>query len=62
MNLNQVKKDLDNGVLLSRSTVHKVVEAALQLQEAMQEIEKSGDDALVISDRAWRCLSAVEAL
>lgn len=40
MNIEQVKADLDNNVIVSRQTWHKLVEAALMMQEAIQKVAK----------------------
>ena len=37
MNIEQIKTDMTNGVMVSRFTVAKLVEAALMMQEALEE-------------------------
>lgn len=44
MNIEQIKADLDNNVIVSRQTWHKLVEAALIMQQSLKQI--GHDDAL----------------
>lgn len=55
MDIQQVKKDLDNGMIVSRETWIKVLEAALIQQAALVKIEEGaseGDDAFCVAHKA----------
>ena len=41
MNLQQVQFDLDNGIMLSRITVRKLVEAGLMMQSALKAVDNT---------------------
>ena len=59
MNIEQIKADLDNNVIVSRQTWHKLVEAALMMETLLWGISRSSEDR---SADAEECLNKVEAL
>lgn len=65
MNIEQIKADLDNNVIVSRQTGHKLVEAALMMRNDLTLIAFEGDDGITVhrsSERADSVLDKVEAL
>lgn len=60
MNIEQVKKDLDERMIISPITYRKLVEAALMMQEYLNSIQcySNGRDSITASE----ALEAVEAL
>ena len=59
MNIEQIKADLDNNVIVSRQTWHKLVEAALMMQVTMKECVEWPRYA---SEKCEETLAKVEAL
>lgn len=64
MNIEQIKADLNNNVIVSRETWHKLVEAALIMQADLLQISTKGLQvgALECEISAQVCLERVEAL
>lgn len=62
MNIEQIKADLDNNVIVSRQTWHKLVEAALTMQNVLAVVEEAElpHEAIKLAARGSR--KAVEAL
>lgn len=63
MNIEQVKRDMDAGVMVSRGTVVKLVEAALMMQQELRKVDKfeyycDGEMAMGVA----AALAKVEAL
>lgn len=59
MELEQVKKDFDNGVMICRGTWARVLEAAVAMQSGLAEVVEHGKEAgRVASD----CLERVGKL
>lgn len=64
MNIEQIKADLDNNVIVSRQTWHKLVEAARIMQKDLSLISKFGEHADSEHSAGLACatLLSVEAL
>ncbi len=60
MNIEQVKKNLENGIIVSPITYRKLVEAALLMKGFVEEMSYYDKDN--INDDALKLLLEVEAL
>jgi hypothetical protein len=62
MQIEQFKKDLDNGVLISKGEWVKLVEAALILKNALGYIHVVSNQSSLEKSRAYKALTAVDKL
>jgi len=62
MNIEQIKTDMTNGVMVSRVTVAKLVEAALMMENVLKVVEEAELPIEAIKLAARGSRKAVEAL